>query len=108
MKELCRLDDLSDPGSGAFVADMNGAFQAILLIRQGHQVFGYLNNCPHIGAPLNGPDRNFLDRTAEFILCSNHGALFRIEDGFCLSGPCAGKSLTSVAIELRDGVVILK
>jgi nitrite reductase/ring-hydroxylating ferredoxin subunit len=36
-----------------------------------------------------------------------HGALFRPEDGFCVSGPCAGESLKQLKLELRDGAVWL-
>ena len=63
----------------------------------------FQNSCPHRGTPLDWlPDR-FLDRGGRHILCATHGALFRIEDGFCLSGPCAGARLRRVAI--TPGVV---
>ncbi|MEE8263379.1 MAG: Rieske (2Fe-2S) protein, partial [Gammaproteobacteria bacterium] len=39
------------------------------------------------------PDQ-FLDETGNLLQCATHGALFRIEDGFCVAGPCTGASLT--------------
>jgi nitrite reductase/ring-hydroxylating ferredoxin subunit len=31
-------------------------------------------------------------------LCHQHGALYRLNDGKCVSGPCAGESLTPVTV----------
>jgi len=45
----------------------------------------------------------YLNRTKDRILCSGHGALFRLEDGVCTSGPCAGEALTLWPVCLRDG-----
>ncbi len=36
-----------------------------------------------------------------FLACRNHGALFAVEDGFCVAGPCAGESLEPIAVEPR-------
>ncbi len=51
-----------------------------------------------------GPGR-FLTADGSRIICSVHGAEFRIADGFCLRGPCAGDALERVLIEVNDGVV---
>jgi nitrite reductase/ring-hydroxylating ferredoxin subunit len=40
-------------------------------------------------------------------LCTTHGALFRVEDGHCLSGPCEGKRLTAIAIRVEGGEILL-
>ena len=40
------------------------------------------------------------------IQCGLHGAQFRIEDGYCLAGPCAGRYLRKVAIAIQDGMII--
>ena len=41
------------------------------------------------------------------ILCATHGALFRIDDGHCLHGPCLGRSLSRVAIRLEGDSILL-
>ncbi|MFT8244233.1 Rieske (2Fe-2S) protein [Roseomonas sp. BN140053] len=67
----------------------------------------YVNSCPHLGLPLEPlPDR-FLDRSGTAVVCSTHGARFRVADGFCVSGPCTGDSLERVPAELRDGVILV-
>lgn len=104
---LCRLEDLEDPGSAAFTITWAGERRSILVARQGDRVFAYLNNCPHIGAPLDWQHGQFLDRDRRHILCSSHGALFRLDDGACIGGPCAGKPLESIPLTLNDGVVLV-
>ena len=51
----------------------------------------------------------FLDMDKEYIICSTHGALFNVEDGECIWGPCQGESLTKVELEIHsDGGIYLK
>lgn len=104
-RALCRLEDLEDPGSAAVILELADGPCPILLVRRGRTVFAYKNSCPHIGAPLDWMPGRFLDAGRQFILCASHGASFRVEDGFCLGGPCAGKSLDAVPVSLEDGVV---
>ena len=41
------------------------------------------------------------------ILCTTHGALFNIDDGLCIAGPCVDDHLTPIATEVRDGAVFV-
>lgn len=105
-RALCRLDELADNTARGF-GPANGGFTGLFAVRRGERVFVYVNSCPHIGVPLDwAPDR-FLSTDATRIVCSMHGADFRIEDGFCTAGPCQGDSLEAVAVEIRDGVVFV-
>ena len=105
---LCRLDDIPDGGSNGFVAETpDGTRKAILAVRRGERVFAYVNSCPHIGAPLDFLPGRFLNVDGTMILCSTHGALFRITDGFCVRGPCAGKSLAPIPTAVEDGTVLM-
>jgi nitrite reductase/ring-hydroxylating ferredoxin subunit len=44
----------------------------------------------------------------QHILCAAHGAEFRIEDGYCLRGPCMGDRLEPIEVAVEDGSVVLK
>ncbi|MBC7104267.1 MAG: Rieske (2Fe-2S) protein [Parvibaculum sp.] len=102
---LCALDGIDEPGAKGLTLGSGGSRLDIFLIRKDGTVYAYLNLCPHAAMRLdNWPDR-FLTQDETQILCGNHAALFRIEDGFCTSGPCAGKSLERVAVEVKDGMV---
>ena len=41
----------------------------------------------------------------ECLQCSFHGARFQIDDGYCIAGPCQGRSLRAFPISLVDGIV---
>lgn len=99
---LCHLDEIDDPGSAGVMVGGD----LVMLVRRGDQVFAYINSCPHVGVPLDFQPGRFLDVERRYIQCSSHGALFRIDDGFCLAGPCSGKSLALFAITLTDGWIL--
>jgi nitrite reductase/ring-hydroxylating ferredoxin subunit len=108
MKTLCPLDAIPDPGAKEFQAMVGGEKKRVFVVRKGGEVFGYVNSCPHVGAPLNLDDDKFLDLFQTSILCANHFALFEIENGHCTRGPCKGRSLAPFPVEVMDGDVVQK
>jgi nitrite reductase/ring-hydroxylating ferredoxin subunit len=92
---LCALEDIPDGQSKGFAA-APGGFLGLFAVRRGERVWVYVNSCPHIGVPLDPVPDRFLDRKRENIVCSTHGARFRIEDGVCTTGPCIGEALEAV------------
>jgi len=103
---LCRLDEIADPGARSFIFRQDSRLFAGFVVRRGEAVFGYVDSCPHNGWPLGGPTGRHLTRENDLILCSGHGALFRIDDGVCTSGPCAGQRLGAWDVEVVGGVVL--
>ena len=95
---LCNLDDLEEQQAIELSIDDRRLFA----IRQDNQLHAYWNICPHLGIPLNwAPDR-FLDLDKTLIQCSSHGALFHIDSGECIAGPCTGDHLQQVELRI-DG-----
>lgn len=104
---ICRCDDIADPGCHEFEIPLGAmSLNGFILHWQGRW-FAYRNSCPHTGVALNWLPDQFFDIAREFIQCGVHGALFRPTDGLCLRGPCLGRSLESLGIELHDGEVML-
>lgn len=104
-ERLCALSDIADPGAKGFRFRTGEALFAGVVVRRGELVAGYLDRCPHAGWPLAALDDRFLTRGGDHILCSGHGALFRLEDGVCTAGPCAGERLDVWPVVVRDGQV---
>lgn len=104
---LCRLDEIPDGAGRGFVFGRGLERWAVFAVRRGEAVFAYVNSCPHAGTPLDWPPDRFFNFEGTLLRCGTHGARFRVEDGYCVSGPCAGKSLVPVAVELVDGVLRL-
>ncbi|RMG58641.1 MAG: Rieske (2Fe-2S) protein [Gammaproteobacteria bacterium] len=105
MIPLCRVDELNDPGSRGFALQRGGEPVEIFLVRRGALVRGYVNHCPHRGMPLEWQPDQFLDEAGERIVCATHGALFALEDGRCLGGPCRGAGLEPIPLSVEDGVI---
>lgn len=98
---LCALEEIPDGNAKGFPA-APGGFTGLFAIRRGRQVWVYVNSCPHIGVPLDPVPDRFLDAKREHVLCSTHGARFRVEDGFCTTGPCYGESLEAVPVRINE------
>jgi nitrite reductase/ring-hydroxylating ferredoxin subunit len=90
---LCALDELADPGSRGFLFREGEFLFMGFVVRVGDGVSGWVDHCPHAGMPLAVVPNRYLTREGDLILCASHGALFGLDDGKCVGGPCAGKSL---------------
>ncbi len=78
----------------------------LILVAHGENVVAYVNRCPHARAPLDWVGGKFFDPSGKYLRCALHGALFRPEDGHCLSGPCAGDDLRAFPIEVEGQHVV--
>ncbi len=97
MHLICAVDDIEEGQSKGFeLGD-----RSIFVVKKDGALYAYHNRCPHLGVELEWQEDRFLDPDGALIQCSTHGALFLIEDGQCISGPCSGDQLESVKIEIR-------
>ncbi len=104
-QNLCPLSELKDGESALLKTKINGAVKHLIAIRQGEAAYLYTNSCPHIGAPLDFKPGQFLNLEKTHILCSNHGAMFEITSGKCISGPCINKHLESIKSVIKEGII---
>jgi nitrite reductase/ring-hydroxylating ferredoxin subunit len=104
---VCRLAELEQTGARAFTVGGCDWPLRGFVVRSGDTVRGYVNRCPHAGHPLNLLPHRFLTPDRALILCCSHGALFEKSSGYCVAGPCAGRSLAPVALEIHSGLVII-
>ncbi|MCA1798223.1 MAG: Rieske 2Fe-2S domain-containing protein [Xanthomonadaceae bacterium] len=103
--DICALADLADGAAKGF--EIPGGLYDGFVVRRGTAVHAYLNTCPHSGARLDWKPDAFLTRSRELIMCSVHGAIFEVENGLCVGGPCVGRSLRPLAAEVRDGRILI-
>jgi nitrite reductase/ring-hydroxylating ferredoxin subunit len=104
---ICALDRLPVDGCVGFTIGTGDWPLRGFVVRTRTEVKGYVNRCPHAGHPLNLRPNQFLTFDSSMIVCSSHGALFEKSTGYCVAGPCAGKSLESVNVHVVDGLVML-
>ncbi len=103
MRALCHLADIPNHQSRGFTVDEKSLF----IIRKDDRVFAYINSCPHLGIQLEWLPDKFLDMDGDLIQCSTHGALFTIEQGECVAGPCSGQRLAAIATTITNGEVFV-
>ncbi len=101
MNELTMRDfeQMEDLGSKGMSVDRNGKVTEAFVIKKEGRLFAYINHCPHTGAPLDWEPDQFLNLDQSYIQCAMHGALFEIETGLCVYGPCVNRRLDSVPLD---------
>lgn len=104
---ICRLADLADPGSREFAIGEGDWPLRGFVVRQGDEVFAYVNRCPHAGHPLNWNPDDFLTLDRTLIMCRSHGALFEMSNGHCVAGPCAGRALQALPVRIEHDHVVI-
>lgn len=103
MTVLCNTSDIA-PDSAIGIDIEQDRY---IVVNKDNQFFVYLNLCPHLKIALEWQPNQFLDYEKNFIQCSTHAALFSIESGLCIKGPCRGQSLTSVCFTVKEGVLTI-
>ena len=104
---MIAFDSIEDGGFVEIEALVNGDAESLILHRDGQHVRAWLNVCPHAGRRLDWAPGKFLKSREGHLICAAHGASFELQGGSCLAGPCRGDSLRAVAVEVRDGQVVL-
>ncbi len=103
---LCRVDEVPEGGTRGVTLTPGRRYADLIVARRDGRIHVYANRCPHTGAPMEWEPDKFMDLDGEYLTCGIHGALFRVDDGYCVRGPCARRSLAALAVEIRDGLVL--
>ncbi|CAN7287326.1 Rieske (2Fe-2S) protein [Phenylobacterium sp. LjRoot164] len=101
--KLGPLELIADGAARNFVLQIGEGFFHGFVVRLGEQVRGYVDRCPHAGLPLAQKLDDYLTPAGDLIACSWHGALFDIDSGACVGGPCVGAALRPWPVALVDG-----
>jgi nitrite reductase/ring-hydroxylating ferredoxin subunit len=104
---LARLEQIEDGGFVEAEAVLDGDPESLILHRDGDAVRAWLNVCPHAGRRLDWAPGKFLKSKDGLLVCAVHGASFELQGGQCVAGPCRGDCLRVVAVQVRDGDVLL-
>ncbi len=105
---VCRLADIPDGGSKGFEIGEGPQALVFFVARKGARIYAYENSCPHTGGPLDWTPDRFIDKQSGHLLCATHGALFRVETGECLAGPCVGDRLRALRVSIDGEHIVLE
>jgi nitrite reductase/ring-hydroxylating ferredoxin subunit len=110
---LCGLADVANrTAKGIALQGVNasGAVETcpLVIVRWDDKVYGYINTCPHTPVQLDArsPGR-FFNPERSHLMCEKHGALFEVDTGLCLDGPCEGQGLVPLSLQVVDGSICL-
>ena len=105
---ICASNALENGGAGFRFTVVTPAGEApAFAVRFDGTVYAYVNRCAHVPVEMDWTDGAFFDYSKLYLICATHGAMYLPHTGVCVTGPCPGKRLTAVAIEERDGQVLL-
>jgi len=103
MTALCHIDEIAEGQAKGFeLAD-----KKLFVVKFRGEYYLYENSCPHRSIPLEWQPDQFLDYDKTFIQCATHGALFKIETGMCISGPCVDDHLTPIPFVINNDHITL-
>ncbi|WP_286240101.1 Rieske (2Fe-2S) protein [Neptuniibacter halophilus] len=103
MTRLCLFSEIEEGNAKGFEL----AGRKLFAVKFRGELYIYENSCPHRSIPLEWQPDQFLDYEKTFIQCATHGALFKIESGQCISGPCVDDHLTAVPFKLDGDQVLI-
>jgi nitrite reductase/ring-hydroxylating ferredoxin subunit len=104
---LCALHEIAE-GLCKEVRYGEGAYALSLLVhRSVSGIRAYVNRCPHFSLPLNASPGQFVMLDESRVMCAFHGAVFRLDSGYCEAGPAASSFLESVEVNVLDGMVCI-
>ncbi len=96
MTVLCHIDTLPEGKARSF----EHAGKHLFAVKYQGEIYLYLNQCPHMGVNLNWQEDDFFNYDNSMLQCSMHGALFEINTGLCVAGPCKRQSLLPIPFQL--------
>lgn len=100
------LELIADGVARSFVLQMKAGRFHGFVVRRGATVHGYVDRCPHAGLPLARALDDYLTPDGRLIACGWHSALFAVDTGTCVGGPCMGQSLTPWPLSVQEGMMI--
>lgn len=103
---LCHVDELTE-GQWMTFALEDADDETFMVKKVGEKIYVYRNFCPHQGRRLDYAPGEFLETPDQQVVCPAHGATFKVEDGFCTGGPCAGDSLKAIPFSIQDQQVFI-
>ncbi len=105
---ICNSDDLKSGGTGVkFNLTVGSQPTPAFVVRFEDSIYAYLNRCAHMMLELDWDDAEYFDTSGEYLICSNHGALYEPKTGVCVNGPCYGASLIAISVKEVDSKVVL-
>lgn len=97
----------SNPSTQSFQVKVKGKIVRGFVVRQGSDYHAYLNRCQHLPVTLDLNDNEFFTHDKKYLQCHMHGAIYEMDSGLCIGGPCQGASLFKLSVEEEEGEIVV-
>lgn len=97
----------ADPSTADFSVKIKGKIIKGFVVRKGQSFYAYQNLCKHLPVTLDLNDNSFFNHDKSLLQCQMHGALYEMESGLCVGGPCEGARLSPLPLQETEAQVII-
>lgn len=105
---ICASHELLDKEHGLrFDLPELGERATGFVVRYNGKAYAFVNRCAHIPVELDWNEGDFFDYSKNYLICATHGAHYQPETGYCIMGPCKGRSLQKLEIVERDNNILI-
>ncbi|HOY69277.1 MAG TPA: Rieske 2Fe-2S domain-containing protein [Methylotenera sp.] len=103
-----KSDELLNEGPGLrFDLPMLGEFVTGFVVRYRGKPYAYVNQCAHVPVELDWYQGGFFTTQKDYLICATHGAHYRPDNGFCVMGPCKGRSLKAIEVTEENEIITI-
>jgi nitrite reductase/ring-hydroxylating ferredoxin subunit len=88
----------ADPSTVSVQLKIKGHIVKGFVVRKGNGYFAYQNLCKHLPVTLDLNDNSFFTHDKSNLQCQMHGAVYEMETGLCIGGPCEGARLNRLQL----------
>jgi nitrite reductase/ring-hydroxylating ferredoxin subunit len=100
--------DIPESGIRRFQFQHHGKTCEGIVVRRLGAYFAYLNECRHVPVSLDLSGGDFFSHDRQNLECSSHGALYEIETGLCIAGPCQGDRLVALDVQEEEKRLVIR
>lgn len=93
--------------SHAFQTKIKGKILKGLVVKKNDRYYAYHNLCKHLPVTLDLNDGGFFTHDKSHLQCHMHGAMYEVETGFCVAGPCQGARLSTLLLQEDESQLVI-
>jgi nitrite reductase/ring-hydroxylating ferredoxin subunit len=108
-RAVCDSNAVLERGQGLrFSLPELGEHVTGFVIRYKGAVHAYVNRCAHLAVELDWNEGDFFSIDKNYVICATHGAHYQPDTGYCVLGPCKGRSLQPLEVTEHDNKIFIK
>lgn len=96
-----------DVATHAFETKIRGKIVKGFVVKKNGRYFAYHNLCKHLPVTLDLHDGAFFTHDKAHLQCHMHGAMYEMETGFCVAGPCQGTRLNILPLVEEETQIVV-